>query len=61
MEDLEAILGQVDYICSMNPECVGDPTTESYWSAKKAKLRPDFAELGDISGPVDRKHREGQG
>ena len=48
LEDLEAVLGQVDYICSMNPECVGDPATESYWSAKKARLRSDFAELGGI-------------
>ena len=45
LEDLELILAQIDRTRSMNPECVGDPATESYWAGKEAKLRSDFDEF----------------
>ena len=49
LKDLELILAQIDRTRLRNPECVGDPTTESYWSAKEAKLRADFAEFGGFA------------
>ena len=52
LEDLEAILAQIDRIRSMNPECVGDLATESYWSSKEAKLKSDFAEFGDFAAQL---------
>ena len=45
LKDLEFILTQIDRTRSMNPECVGDPSTENYWNGKEAKLRSDFAEF----------------
>ena len=45
LKDLEFILTQIDRTRAMNPECAGDPATESYWNGKEAKLRSDFAEF----------------
>ena len=45
LKDLQFILAQIDRTCAMNPECLGDPATESYWNGKEAKLRSDFVEF----------------
>ena len=52
LKDLEFILAQIDRTCSMNPECVGDPTIKSYWTGKEAKLRSDFAEFGNFAAQL---------
>ena len=52
LKDLELILDQIDRARLMNPECVGGPAAESYWSAKEAKLRSDFAEFGNFAAQL---------
>ena len=52
LEDLEWILAQINHARLMNPEFVGGPTAESYWSSKEAKLRSDFAEFGDFAAQL---------
>ena len=49
LEDLEFILNQINSTRLRNPECVGDPATESYWNAKEGKLKSDFAEFGGFA------------
>ena len=52
LKDLELILAQIDRTRLRNPECVGDPATESYWSAKEAKLKSDFTEFGGFAAQL---------
>ena len=53
LEDLKCILALIDRARSMNPECVGDPEIEDYWSAKEAKLRSDFAVFEGITAQLN--------